>query len=102
MESGRLGETWTEICEKSSLFSFFSTFGKGVDGLLTFICICAQQAASVSRLFLLFFFTSNSLLRVKSLLLSSRCAFPGAFFLYFLGNDLGMDFAAFFVLVFVH
>lgn len=48
MKSGKPGETRVGICEEKFFVSFFfSTFGEGVDGLLTFICIYAQQAGGI-------------------------------------------------------
>lgn len=49
MKSGEPGETWVGICEEKYFVSFLSlfSFGEGVDGLLTFICIYARRAYGI-------------------------------------------------------
>lgn len=87
MKSGEPGETRVGICEeKFFVFFFFSTLGEGVGGLLTFIFIYAQQAASVHRLLLALF----SLLRERVCFhILEVWGFPGHFSFYFLGYQLG-------------
>lgn len=64
MKSGMPGETRVGICEEKFFVSFFfSTFGEGVDGLLTFIFIYAQQA---DRWRLFIDFLRSSLFQEKS------------------------------------